>query len=412
MILYGFLIRLYWLAAQVAAIRSDKAKRFVSGRKNWEAQLRANDWNGKVVWFHCASLGEFEQGRPLMEALKQSSPETKIVLTFFSPSGYEVRKDYSGADVVCYLPMDTRSNATKFLQIIKPSLAIFVKYEVWANYFSACNRAEISLYMVSAIFRPGHRYFKSYGGFFRKQLRRVSQFYVQNEESKELLATIGLTDVVLAGDTRFDRVKSVADQVKHIESIVAFKGNSLLVIAGSSWLSEERLISQFMIHSDLDFKWIIAPHDVNKERLESIKTRFPDAISFSEARLGDLEKAKILIIDNVGMLNRIYAQGDIAVIGGGFDKGLHNTLEAAVFGIPTIIGPDHLQFTEALDLRGIGGAFAIQDQDEFDVILSSLIQNEMMRTEASESARKYVSENIGATEIIMLDVCSFLERVD
>jgi 3-deoxy-D-manno-octulosonic-acid transferase len=412
LILYGFLIRLYWFAARIAAIRSKKARRFVSGRKNWQAQLRSNDWSGKVVWFHCASLGEFEQGRPLMEDLKKRSPQTKIILTFFSPSGYEVRKDYSGADVVCYLPMDTKGNATEFLQIVEPSLAIFVKYEVWANYFAACNRAEIPVYMVSAIFRPGHRYFKSLGGFFRRQLRRVSQFYVQNKESKELLATIGLTNVVLAGDTRFDRVKAVADQAKHIESVVKFKGNSLLVIAGSSWPSEERLISQFMIHADLDFKWIIAPHDVNKGRLESVKSRFPDAISFSEARLGDLEKAKILIIDNVGMLNRIYAQGDIAIIGGGFDKGLHNTLEAAVFGMPSIIGPNHLYFSEALDLRRVGGAFAIQDQDEFDVILSSLIQNEMMRTEASDSARKYVSENVGATQIIMRDVCSFLERVD
>ena len=412
MILYRFFIRLYWFAARLAAIRSDKARKFVSGRRGWAAQLRECKPEGKVVWFHCASLGEFEQGRPLMEALRARQPEVKIALTFFSPSGFEVRKGYDVADIVMYLPIDTRSNAKEFLEILRPSLAIFVKYEVWPNYFAECNRAGVPLYMASAIFRPDHIYFKAFGAFFRRQLRLVTKFFVQNKESKELLASIDLENAEITGDTRFDRVKDIADQAKHVESVLQFKGDSLLVIAGSSWLAEERLISVFIENSDLDFKWVIAPHDVNAERLKSVCDRFPEAVCFSNARLGELREAKILIIDNVGMLNRIYAEGDIAVIGGGFDKGLHNTLEAAVFGLPMIIGPNHDQFAEALDLRELGGAFSISDQDEFDVILSSLVQNEILRQEASEIASAYVSDNVGATEVIMRDICSFLERVE
>lgn len=412
MILYGFLIRIYWLAVRFAAIRNGKAKKFVAGRRNWRSVLKKQDLSGQVVWFHCASLGEFEQGRPLMEEMRARAPQVKILLTFFSPSGYEVRKDYSGADFICYLPIDTRRNAEDFVKLTNPALAVFVKYEVWPNYFASCKRNEVPLYMVSAIFRQDHRYFKPYGSLFRRHLQMASKFYVQNDESKELLSTIGITNVKVTGDTRFDRVKAIADQARHVESIVSFKGQQLLVVAGSTWLSEERLISQFLSTNEQPFKLIIAPHDVNAERLKAVSDRFPEALKFSEARIGEIEKAQILIIDNVGMLNRIYAQGDLAIIGGGFDKGLHNTLEAAVFGLPVIIGPNHQQFAEALALRERGAAFAIQDQDEFDMILSSLILNESMRFEASEAAKNFVEENLGSTAEIMEDVCSFLKGAD
>jgi 3-deoxy-D-manno-octulosonic-acid transferase len=404
--LYQVGIFLYSTFIQFISVFNDKARLFVRGRKNWQANLAAKiDSGAKYIWFHCASLGEFEQGRPVIEELKQKFPEYKIVLTFFSPSGYEIRKNYPLADVVTYLPLDTKRNVSTFLNIVKPEKVFFVKYEFWYFYISELKRRNIPLYIISAIFRENQQFFKDtpVGKWYRKMLFNVEHFFIQNEKSGELLKTVGISNFTVSGDTRFDRVAAIANSAKEIQIVEKFKGNSLLIIAGSTWKPDEELLAEFINQSSL--KFIIAPHEVSEGNINRIHQLLKKlAISFSKVTESEIDRFQVLIIDSVGLLSSLYRYGNIAYIGGGFGVGIHNILEAATFGLPVIFGPNYKRFKEAVDLIDEGGAFSISEYNELRLALNNLIDNENKRVKASEICRTYVAKNVGSTKIIIKKV--------
>lgn len=395
-----------------------KAKLMIVGRRNLfenlKHQLKNSDLptpNSKLIWFHCASLGEFEQGRPLMEKLKLQQPDVKILLTFFSPSGYEIRKNYSGADFIFYLPMDTPSNAKKFIEIVNPQKVFFVKYEFWFNYLAELKNKNIPTYLVSGIFREDHHFFKSTGAWFRKQLNSFTHFFLQDEKSLELLNSIGYKNTTLCGDTRFDRVFEVSKNVNEVDLVKLFVGISKTIIVGSSWLEDERIISKFQTRLPdgqvSNFKLIIAPHEIDEKHLASIEAEFIPllrgaglCLRYSKANEKNISQAQILIIDNIGMLSSLYQYGTIAFIGGGFGKGIHNILEAATFGLPIIFGPNYQKFTEAKELIKLGGAFSINDIFEFEKTMLLLNDEQVLKT-ASQISRMYVQGRIGATDKIL-----------
>lgn len=361
----------------------------------------------KRVWFHCASLGEFEQGRTLMEKLKLKRKEIKIVLTFFSPSGYEVRKNYTGADYVFYLPLDTKANAEKFISMIAPEKVFFVKYEFWFHYLHTLHKKNIPVYLVSTIFRPGQKFFNWYGGFFRSMLKTITHFFLQDEESAALLHAIGITNYTVTGDTRFDRVVESADGLKPIPMIEKFKDGKKILVAGSTWKEDEQLIKSsftYLTFHPSPLKLIIAPHEVNENRIREVQNFFSgyNITLFSEAKEETISSSEILIIDNIGMLSSIYQYGSYAYIGGGFGKGIHNILEAAVVGLPVFFGPNYQKFREANELIERGGAFPVRSSDELTSTLNNLITHENKCAAASKVARDYVYERKGATEKILL----------
>ena len=356
-----------------------------------------------LIWFHCASLGEFEQGRPLMEAMKKKDPSVRILLTFFSPSGYEIRKNYSGADHVFYLPLDTPANAKKFIEIVKPSKVFFVKYEFWFNFLKALKRKNIPTYLVSGIFRDDHHFFKSSGAWFRKQLSAFTHFYLQDEKSVRLLNSIGYFNVTLAGDTRFDRVFEVAANVNQNDLIKQFVADKKMLIVGSSWMEDEAIVSSIKL---APLKLIIAPHEVNKAHLDSMVDRFGSAASvllYSNANESNVSDAQILMIDNIGMLSSLYQYATVAFIGGGFGKGIHNILEAATFGLPIIFGPNYKKFTEAKELIKLGGAFSIKDSSDFEKTMHLLDDEQVLKT-ASLISKMYIKTHVGATGRILASV--------
>jgi len=367
--------------------------------------------NSQLIWFHCASLGEFEQGRPLMEKLKLQQPNVKILLTFFSPSGYEIRKNYTGADYIFYLPMDTASNAKKFIEIVKPQKVFFVKYEFWFNYLSELKNRNIPTYLVSGIFREDHHFFKSTGAWFRKQLSAFTHFFLQDDKSIELLNSIGYTNSTLCGDTRFDRVFEVSKNVKQIDLVKQFVGNNKVLILGSSWREDEKIVQSLKLES---LKLIIAPHEIDEKHLSSIEAEFIPLLSegllrregagvclrYSLANENNIKEAQVLIIDNIGMLSSLYQYGTIAFIGGGFGKGIHNILEAATFGLPVIFGPNFHKFAEAKELIKLGGAFSVMDVSEYEKTMDLLSDEQVLKT-ASQISRMYVQGRIGATEKIL-----------
>ncbi|TNF40953.1 MAG: 3-deoxy-D-manno-octulosonic acid transferase [Bacteroidetes bacterium] len=385
---------------------NEKARLFAHGRKNWKANIAAKiDSGAKYVWFHCASLGEFEQGRPVIEELKLKYPEYKIVLTFFSPSGYEIRKNYQLADIVSYLPLDTKRNATEFLNILKPEKVFFIKYEFWYFYISELKRRKIPLYIISAIFRENQQFFKDtpVGKWYRKMLFNVEHFFIQNEKSGELLKTIGISNFTVSGDTRFDRVAAIAGSAKEIPLVEKFKGDRLLIIAGSTWKPDEELLAEFINQSGL--KFIIAPHEVSEGNINRIHQLLKKpAISFSKVTESEIDRFQVLIIDSVGLLSSLYRYGNIAYIGGGFGVGIHNILEAATFGLPVIFGPNYKKFKEAVDLINEGGAFTISNYNELGQALINLIDQEYEREKATEICRNYVAKNVGSTQIIIKKV--------
>lgn len=410
--LYNLSIYLYIFYIRVGSLFNAKAKLMIAGRKdifeNIYSQLKNSALrtpDSPLIWFHCASLGEFEQGRPLMEKLKLQRPEVKILLTFFSPSGYEIRKNYSGADFIFYLPMDTRSNAKKFIEIANPQKVFFVKYEFWFNYLSELKNKNIPTFLVSGIFREDHHFFKSTGAWFRKQLSSFSHFFLQDEKSVKLLNSIGYTNATLCGDTRFDRVFEVAKSVKQIDLVKLFVEDKKVMIVGSSWLEDEKIISDFRFQIS-GFKLIIAPHEIDEKHLVAIETQFKinnqqsTILRYSLANESNIKESKILIIDNIGMLSSLYQYGTIAFIGGGFGKGIHNILEAATFGLPVIFGPNYQKFTEAKELIKLGGAFSINDVSEFEKTMSLLSDEQVLKT-ASQISRMYVQGRVGATEKIL-----------
>jgi 3-deoxy-D-manno-octulosonic-acid transferase len=412
-LLYTISIYLYLFAIKTASLFNHKARMWVSGRKNIFSKLESDiqfSHSNKtgLVWIHCASLGEFEQGRPVIEKIRLNHPELKILLTFFSPSGYEIRKNYKTADHVFYLPIDTPANAKRFIETIKPIAVFFVKYEFWFNYMSELKNRNIPTYLISGIFREGHYFFNWYGAWFRKQLNCFSHLFVQDNHSIELLASAGYENVTIAGDTRFDRVLEVAANVKIFPVLEQFKGTGKLFILGSSWPEDEKIVLSWMKSdgfSGSDFKFIIAPHEVNEERIQSILHLFSDysVVRYSHAATNNLSNARILIIDNIGMLSSIYSYGTVSFIGGGFGKGIHNILEAAAFGLPVIFGPNYIKFTEAKELLRLGGAFSINNKVELDNTIALLNDPEILKT-ASHVSKHYVLSRGGATDKILSSI--------
>lgn len=389
-----------WLASK---FNNNKATLFLSGRENVFALLEQKRLPGEhYVWFHAASLGEFEQGRPIMESLKNSHPEYKILLTFFSPSGYEVRKDYQGADIICYLPMDMSWNVKRFLDIVQPDCAIFIKYEFWMNYLLELKKRQIKTYIVSAIFRESQLFFRSYGGFYRRLLKSFTHLFVQNDESVRLLHSIGLDNVTKVGDTRFDRVADIAAKSKDLPIVQAFKSDAKVLIAGSSWPNDENILLPYF-NQNFPLKLIIAPHEIDEEHLQSIISQLKRPyIRYSQATIENVKEADCLIIDCFGLLSSIYRYGEIAYIGGGFGVGIHNILEAAVYGIPVIFGPNFRKFQEAVDLQQKGGAFVIENYESFSQIMSEFLEeNSSLYSSACKVSNDYSQANKGATSKVV-----------
>lgn len=395
--IYTLSILFYQAAINVASLFNEKAKFWVNGRVEIFENLKNNIPNDrKVVWFHCASLGEFEQGRSVIEHYRKRFPTHFILLTFFSPSGYEVRKNYPGADCICYLPADTISNTKQFLQIVKPHLVFFIKYEFWFNYLNELKKSNTPTYLISGIFRPNQHFFKWYGGWFRKQLQAFDHFFLQNQTSSNLLKTINFNNTSIAGDTRFDRVIEVVNAAKPLHEIAAFVDEKPTFVAGSTWPDDEKIIADFVLKNDVQL--IIAPHDVNQTRINSLKHLFGEEATLYSAL--DVSK-KVLIIDSIGLLSSLYAYGTWAYIGGGFGSGIHNTLEAASYGVPVVFGPNFQKFQEAKDLIEIGAAKTISTKEEFEQIAKVLFQDNDTRMAKGKLAREYVYKNQGATKIIL-----------
>lgn len=403
-LLYNIAMLIYqsfiWLASK---FNNNKATLFLSGRENVFALLEQKRLPGeRYVWFHAASLGEFEQGRPIMESLKNSHPEFKILLTFFSPSGYEVRKDYQGADIICYLPMDMSWNVKRFLDIVQPDCAIFIKYEFWMNYLLELKKRQIKTYIVSAIFRESQLFFRSYGGFYRRLLKSFSHLFVQNDESVRLLHSIGFDNVTKVGDTRFDRVADIAAKSKDLPIVQAFKSDAKVLIAGSSWPNDENILLPYF-NQNLSLKLIIAPHEIDEGHLQSIISQLKRPyVRYSQATIENVKEVDCLIIDCFGLLSSIYRYGEIAYVGGGFGVGIHNILEAAVYGIPVVFGPNFRKFQEAVDLQQKGGAFVIENYESFSQIMSEFLEeNSSLYSSACKVSNDYSQANKGATSKVV-----------
>lgn len=399
LLIYNLFIRLYKIGIFIIAPFNDKAHSFVLGRKKLFAKIeRELVQNGPLVWFHCASLGEFEQGRPIIEKFRKEYPNYKVLLTFFSPSGYEVRKNYQHADYIYYLPIDTKSNAEKWVKLINPAAAFFIKYEFWHHYIHELKKHNIPLFSVSSIFRENQIYFKSYGKFNRNILAKFTYFFVQDKRSIELLDTIDIENKVISGDTRFDRVKTIRSSAIDIPLVNSFKNNHKVFVIGSCWQEDLDVLSAFINQNDEDLKFIIAPHEVYEMGIKNIEKQIDrKTIRYSQASLEDIGNYEVLIIDNVGMLSSLYQYGEYAYIGGAFGKGLHNILEAATFGMPIFFGnKNYKKFREARELIQLEGAFAVADYHELKEKYSQLNLEV-----ASVTTQSYVEGNVGATEKIM-----------
>jgi 3-deoxy-D-manno-octulosonic-acid transferase len=408
--LYNFAIHLYGLAIRIAAAFDHKAKLWIDGRRGWQEQLKqkaAAVKDKRMIWLHCASLGEFEQGRPLIEAIKERHPDHAILLSFFSPSGYEVRKNYKQADIVCYLPLDTTANARRFIEIVQPAMAIFVKYEFWLNYLDVLKEKNLDTYVVSAIFRPQQVFFKWYGGLFRKALQSFKTIFVQDAASEKLLESIGLRKTLVCGDTRFDRVMEIRDRFKPIPEIEQFKGNSRLIIAGSTWPKDEDfLLEAFDKLRDDNVKLILVPHDIKDDLLNATADKLRkyklDYCMYTE---GIKTGAQVLILNTIGLLSRLYHYADVGYIGGGFDGGLHNCLEAAVYGKPiTFADPKYAKYNEAVALLHIGAAVNVSNVNELQKVWKTFLEDEVTRKAIEVKTEQYFMQNARATEKILSEL--------
>lgn len=401
-ILYRFAIQLYSAGIRIASLFNEKAKLFRNGRSNWRQQIeKANLGDRNTIWFHCASLGEFEQGRPLIERIKEVYPDHKIVLTFFSPSGYEVRKGYSQADLVCYLPMDSERNAIDFIEAIRPDAAFFIKYEYWFFYLRRLAELKIPAYVASAIFRENHIFFKWYGSMHRKMLGMIRWFFVQDEDSKQLLESIGYKNITVSGDTRFDRVVSNATTADDHAIINALHATAPLLVAGSTWPKDEKLLASLPDYEKGKLKLIIAPHEVSETSIQRVESIFGSGTVRYSNWDGEPEHVRCLIVDSIGKLSAIYRHGDINYVGGGFGSGIHNTLEAAVFGAPVLFGPNHKKFKEARDLVNLSGAFVVHDAKEMQSIISMILGSAERIQEIATTNKAYLQNNAGATQQIL-----------
>lgn len=403
---YDFAIHLYSLGVKIASLRHEKARKIIDGQAVTMQRLKKElSPEGGYIWIHAASLGEFEQGRPLIEMIRRNHPDAKILLTFFSPSGYEVRHNFPLVDAVVYLPFDTKKNVRQFLDTVKPRMAIFVKYEFWGNYLNELKLRGIPTYIISAIFRKSQPFFKPWGGEFRKMLTYFTHIYVQDEGSRELLAEIGIKNVTVAGDTRFDRVTDIMESCVEIHQAAALtRDASLTIVAGSTWPPDESyLLPCFNAHPGM--KLIIAPHEVNEERIAAIESQLNrPSCRLSTATPEEAAKCDCIIVDCYGKLSSAYRYGNIAYIGGGFGVGIHNLNEAAVYDIPVIFGPHYHKFKEARDLIKCKGGLSFSNKEEFDAIIEPIVNDKKLREQYGKNAGNYIKENLGATRIIYADI--------
>lgn len=405
--IYSAGISLYATAVRLAALKNPKARKMVEGHREVFDYLAANRKDGeRYLWFHAASLGEFEQGRPLMERIRREHPEYKFLLTFFSPSGYEVRKNYEGADLICYLPFDKPALVERFLDLVRPEKAFFIKYEFWANYLFGLKKRAIPVYLVSAIFRPEQVFFKPYGGFFRRLLAQYAAIFVQDDTSLGMLKQIGVQHVSVCGDTRFDRVGEIRQQARDLPLVADFvRGSSFTCVAGSSWPKDEDILLTYL-NEHPGMKMIVAPHEIHESHIREIieKLKVP-YVRYSQLAEGTVpEEARCLIIDCIGLLSSIYRYGQVAYIGGGFGTGIHNVLEAAVYGMPVVFGPNFQKFREARELIGARGAYTVTAYPEFAELMERFeTQSDFLKL-TGETAGYYVSHNSGATARILEQV--------
>lgn len=409
--MYNLIIYIYQLGVIVASLFNEKVRKMWRGEREAIRILREKvDPNAKYVWFHAASLGEFEQGRPLMEQLRHEHPEYKILLTFFSPSGYEVRKNYEGADIICYLPLDTITNARRFLRTIRPVMAFFIKYEFWYNYLHILRHRGVPVYSVSSIFRPGQIFFRWYGRQYSHVLKCFTRFYVQNEISKELLAKIKIKDVQVVGDTRFDRVLQIKAAAKQLPIVENFVGKNKCFVAGSSWQPDEEIFIPWL-NEHRDWKVVIAPHVIGEEHLQQIEKMLEGRkvirytkVENSQPSTLNYSDAEVLIIDCFGLLSSIYHYADVTYVGGGFGVGIHNTLEAAVWDVPVFFGPNNQRFLEAQGLKACGGGLEIANADDFRRLMQGFVDHPTLAKELGEKSGAFVKTMTGATEKILSDV--------
>lgn len=408
-VFYTLGIRVFGLLVWLAAPFRRSARLWVEGRKGWHRRLREDiRESGSLVWFHAASLGEFEQGRPIIERVREAYGDHRVLLTFFSPSGFEVRKDYEKADFVHYLPLDTPGNAKRFLDAVRPRLAVFIRYEYWYNFLWAMFRRGIPVVMVSSVFRKDQIFFKPYGAWTRNALRRISHFFVQNEESLALLGSIGVENKSLSGDTRFDRVWAASREKREFPLVERFLGGRKCLMAGSTWPFDDRLLKN-ILPAFPDLKFVVVPHHVDEANIGRIVDLFEHrATLYTRGEDQDLESVQVLVVDTIGMLTYLYRLADITYVGDGFGAGIHSVLEPAAFGMPIFFGPNYRDFQEAVDLVERGGAFAVRDQEELVQGIRRFADDENARGKAGRICRDYIEEKRGATERVMKGLAEFL----
>jgi 3-deoxy-D-manno-octulosonic-acid transferase len=403
-LIYSLSIFLFSAVIRLVAPFNSKARQISKGRTRIFPDLKSKiEHDRPTVWVHCASLGEFEQGRPLIEAIKKNKPEYRILLTFFSPSGYEIRKNYELADYISYLPADTKRNATRLINLARPRMVFFIKYEFWHHFTAELKRRNIPLYLVSAIFRPNQLFFKKspWAVWYRNILYRFQHFFVQDEQSVQLLAQLGINQATKAGDTRFDRVAEIARNGKALPVVERFKGSSKLVVVGSSWKPDEELLAPY-IEINPEIKFVIAPHETKRGNIERlINLLKKPAICYTEVTEKTDMNSQVLIVDTIGILSSIYKYADVAYIGGGFGVGIHNTLEAAIFGMPILFGPNYLKFQEAVNMVNLGIAFPVSEYASLEKSLSLFLNDDETRAKISEKCIEFTKQNLGATSVIL-----------
>ena len=406
LLFYKFFTQFYFFAIKIASLFNNKAKLLIIGQKQWKKILQEKvKTNEKYVWIHCASLGEFEQGRPLIEKIKTETPTLKIALTFFSPSGYEIRKNYNLADIICYLPFDSPKNAKDFLKILNPVYAVFIKYEFWYFMLNQLKKNNIPFFLIAGIFRKNQIFFKTYGKFYLNVLKNFSFFFLQDENSKNILNDYGIKNCINCGDTRFDRVISISKEKYENDFFEKYSSQKNVIVCGSTWKEDEKIIIDYINNVDNEYKFIIAPHEIDEKHIKNIETNIKKRhIKMSEIRNQNPDEYKVIIIDNIGLLSKIYRYGKIAYIGGGFGKGIHNTIEAAVYNIPVIFGPNNKKFKEAQDLLKSGFAFSISNYKDFKNALNIIEDNDKLEN-ITCGLQAYFNESLGAT-------CQIFEKIN
>lgn len=404
-IIYNLFINLYGIAVSIAANFNPKAQLWINGRKKWKTKMKESiAESDKIVWVHCSSLGEFEQGRPVMEKIRKEFPTHKLAVSFFSPSGFEIRKNDPIADYIFYLPLDTKSNAKKLVKLLHPDVLILVKYEYWYNLLSRLQKKKIPVIVISAVIKENSLFFRSWGSWFRKKIASIDHFFVQNSDSKNLLNSIQINQVSISGDTRFDRVKEIKASNPQLDFVEKFKGNSHLIVAGSTWKDDEEILLQYINEKlPTDWKIIIAPHNIDTKQISLLAEKMSKkVVIYSKASESDYENAQVLILDTIGILTKVYAYSNISYVGGGFTKtGVHNTLEPAVFGVPIIFGLNYENYFEAIDLIETKGATRIKDYYDFEPKMNALIENSDLRQSRGNAVSTYIENKPNSTNLIL-----------